>query len=93
MSDVEGRSSNVIRGPWRARPVRDPFRASKLRGLVESNLRWLRAHREQHWAQPILDNLNRNVLAQAWTEALAEQRRESTSPVSVAWPVKESPSC
>ena len=46
----------VIRGPWRRR-------RSDLRPLVESNLRRLHVHRE-HWAQPILDNLNRNVLAE-----------------------------
>lgn len=59
----------MIRGPWQWQPL-------KLRRLVESNLRRLRVRREQHWAQPVLDNLNRNVLAEAWREALTEQRAE-----------------
>ena len=62
----------MIRGPWQRRvsspgtpfpDMRGPEarRPSKLRCLVESNLRRLRARREQHWAQALADNLNRTA--------------------------------
>ena len=75
----------VIHGPWQ-RP------GSELRRLVESNLRRRRAHREQHWAQPLVDNLNRNVLASAWREALAKrqsEKRATATRVPVVWPVHD----
>lgn len=61
----------VIRGPWLSRvSSTGAGPPSNLRQLVESNLRRLSAHKAASadqeavsgWAQPLVDNLNRNVL-------------------------------
>lgn len=86
MSTEVSQLAQVIRGPWQRRP------SSELRGLVESNLRRLRAHRDQHWARPFLGNPNHSVLAEAWRETRDDQQsgdRAKASPVTVVRRVSE----